>query len=335
MHKIWVLICFFVGGFRWIETNDNVRSITMATPAPGLPLSPTLWEHEGQMGAVDIGRDFYKWDLYDVETVSSLSSDSRVVARESSLQFGGQSMGKTSHARLICEGRFSTFVKKVQLDAVKASPGWETLISNEGSPRYIADSPRGVISIETSLCSPDQHHSNKSLMSLSDEEMIEVPRTRMITSRKHLDKLLCIPPPLCPPSPPSNHVEQGHCRSDDLEVSQQSKTCERDSSVITNEGFWAYIGEKISYSSCQMRFFVAIGIIDFLVWIIAVMAESLTIIGNKNNGNDAESFKVNHPLEDGSNIPPDKCQCGLSAFCWHLGCKPSYSWQPCYTSQSQ
>jgi hypothetical protein len=287
----------------------------MAKAAPELPLSPEHRNDDGQGGAADIGGDFYiNRGLCDVDTASSLSSISGVVAGESNLQFTGQSTGKTIRATLVGRGRFPTLGMKgtmrlfqVQLDTVEASPSRETIESdvNVGSPWYIADSPRGVVSIETALCSPDQNNSKESFTSSSDGEMIDVPKTRLITSRKRLDDFLRVTPPFSPPSSQSHHVELGRHISNDFEDPRQSKIYGNENSTVdTNEGFLAYIGEKISHTSCRMKLFLAVGLIVFLVCIIAIMAESLTIIGNNNIDEDAESYQVDYPYEDANNIPP-------------------------------
>jgi hypothetical protein len=278
--------------------------ISMATAEPELS--------EGKEGAAGIGKDFYiNRGVYDVETASSLSSVSGVVESESKLQFSSQSTGKTSRATLVGKGRLSTLGKKgtgrsfqVQLDTVKASPSQETITSdvNMKSPWYIAGSPRGVASIETALYSPDQDKSKKSFTSSSDGGMIEVPKTRMIASRKHLDDILRVAPPLSPPSHSSHHIELGHHISDDFEVPRQSL---HENSNVTNEGFLAFVGEKISHTSCRMKLFLLVGLVVFLVCIVAITAQSLTIIGNREKDEDVDSHQVDYPYEDASNTPPD------------------------------
>ena len=280
---------------------NNMSGInSTATVVPGIPPSPNLRDQEGQGGPVEIGRDFYiNRSLFrDVETASSLSSLSGVIASTSNLQLGGQSTGETSRSTFVGEGRFSTLGKKgrrsfqAQLDTVEASPRRETDTSREGSPWYIVHSPRGVNSknIESVLCSPGQDGPKKSSTS-SDRLIIDVPKTRMITSREHLDDLLRFHPPVFPPPAPSNHAALGHHISDDLEVSGLSHIHASDnSSVGGNEGFLAYVGEKYSNASCKMKLLFAGGVIVFLVSIIAITAASLNIkIGNNDNDKNIPS----------------------------------------------
>ena len=279
---------------------SNMSGIdSTATALPGIPPSPNLRDQEGQEGPVEIGRDFYinRSLFHDVETASSLSSLSGVIASTSNLQLGGQSTGETSRSTFVGEGRFSTLGKKgrrsfqVQLDAVEASPRRETDTSREGSPWYIVQSPRGVNSknIETVLCSPGQDGPKKSSSS-SDGLIIDVPKTRMITSREHLDELLRFQPPVSPPPALSNHAALGHHISDDLEVSGLSLNHASDnSSVGRNEGFLAYVREKYSTASCKMKFLFAGGVFVVFMCIIAITAASLNIrIGNNNDIEDAK-----------------------------------------------
>jgi len=279
-----------------------------ATVVSGIHPSPNLRDQEGQGEPVEIGRDFYiNRSLFrDVETASSLSSLSGVIATTSDLQLGGQSTVETSRSTFVGEGRFSTLGKKArrsfqaQLDTVEASPRRETDTSREGSPWYIVHSPRGVNSknIETVLCSPGQDGPKKSSAS-SDGLIIDVPKIRMITSREHLDDLLRFHPPVFPPPAPSNHAVLGHHISDDLEVSGLSHIhASENSSVGGNEGFLAYVGEKYSNASCKMKLLFTGGVIVFLMCIIAITAASLNMKIGSNN--DSE---VDQSYDNDKNIP--------------------------------